>query len=237
MLASSANMSLTLTVEMIGYCGRAAATNMTGQLAPYIIQATFILIPPAFFAATIYMTLARIIGMLEGGHLSVIKPQIVTRVFVAGDFLSFGTQGSVAGLWVHPDLHTITTVVVVLGLSIQLISFTLFAACALIFHRQFRRNPTARSYQVDPKWVQTLYMLYAVSALIVIRSIFRIIEYVFGNEGYPLTHEWTLYAFDSVPMILVTMIFLFRYPSNLALKSSDAAAIELGSQDTCQSVS
>jgi hypothetical protein len=197
---------------------------MTGALAPYIIQATFILIPPAFFAATIYMILARIIRMVEGDHLSVIKPQIVTKVFVTGDILSFLIQGSASGLWVHPSLRTTATVLVVFGLAVQLISFTLFAVCAIIFHRRLRRNPTARSYQVGPKWVQTLYMLYIVSVLIVIRSVFRIVEYVFGNDGYPISHEWTLYVFDSIPMILVTITFLFRYPGNLAPNPGDDPA-------------
>jgi hypothetical protein len=225
-----------LTVEVIGYGARAVAVNMTGQLAPYIIQATFILIPPAFFAATIYMILARIIHIVEGDHLSIIKPRIVTKFFVTGDLLSFSVQGNAAGLLVHQNLVTIATALIIVGLAIQLVSFMLFGVCAIIFHRRFRRNPTARSYQVDPKWVQTLYMLYAVSVLILIRSVFRIVEYAFGNDGYPITHEWTLYSFDSVPMILVTIIFYFRYPSNLAPKTGDDDAIRLQSQATCDSV-
>lgn len=58
-------------------------------------------------------------------------------------------------------------------------------------------------------------MLYAVSGLIMIRSIFCVVEYLMGNEGYPLSHEWTLYIFDSVLMLLVTVIFYLRYPSKL----------------------
>lgn len=223
-----------LTVEVIGYCGRALAVNRTGELGPYIIQATFILIPPAFFAATIYMILARIIRLVDGDHLSVVKPRIVTRLFVTGDILSFTVQGNAAGLLVHNNLRTLATALILLGLAIQLISFVLFAVCAIIFHKRFRRNPTARSYHVDPKWIQTLYMLYVVSVLIVIRSVFRIVEYAFGNDGYPITHEWTLYVFDSTLMFLVVIIFFFRYPSNLALKQGDDAAIQLESR--CDSV-
>lgn len=227
-----------LTVEVIGYCGRASAVNQTDQLAPYIIQATFILIPPAFFAASIYMILARIIRMVDGDHLSVIKPRIVTKIFVTGDLLSFMVQGNASGLTVHANLRTIATVLVIFGLAIQLISFVFFAVCAVIFHRRFRRNPTSRSYHVDPKWVQTLYMLYAVSVLIVIRSVFRIIEYAFGNDGYPLSHEWTLYAFDGIPMILVAIIFFLYYPSNVAPKllDHDDDAMRLESQATCDSI-
>jgi hypothetical protein len=110
-----------LTVEVIGYCGRAFATNMTGQLGPYIVESIFILIPPAFFAATIYMCLSRIIRLVEGSHLSIIKPRIVTRVFVLGDYLSFMVQGNASGLFSHPNLRIVATALVLIGLAIQLI--------------------------------------------------------------------------------------------------------------------
>lgn len=58
-------------------------------------------------------------------------------------------------------------------------------------------------------------MLYAVSALIMIRSIFRVAEYIMGNDGYLLTHEWPLYLFDSLLMFAVTVIFYLRHPSAL----------------------
>jgi hypothetical protein len=60
---------------------------------------------------------------------------------------------------------------------------------------------------------------YAVSALILIRSIFRIIEYVLGNNGYPLQHEWTLYIFGTVPMAIVMTIYFMWYPSDIMAKT------------------
>lgn len=182
------------------------------------------------------MILGRIIRLVEGEHLSIIRPQIVTKVFVTGDVLSFMVQGNASGLLVHDNLRTIAEALIILGLAIQLVSFSLFAWCAVIFHMRFRRSPTARSHHVDPRWVRTLWMLYAISVLIVIRSIFRIIEFAFGDSGYPLSHEWTLYVFDSVPMILVTIIFFAVYPSNLAASPRDEASIPLENQGSRDSV-
>lgn len=198
---------------------------------PYVIQNTFILVPPALFAATIYMCLGRTIRLVDGDHLSVIRPRILTKVFVSGDILSFLIQGGASGLFVmgstKPSFTKVATAMVIVGLVVQLVSFILFGLCAVIFHKRIRRQPTSRSFQVDANWTQTLYMLYGVSTLILIRSIFRIIEYAFGNDGYPLTHEWTLYLFDSLPMIIVTVIFFFRYPSNLVTTREDDIAIHL----------
>ena len=40
-------------------------------------------------------------------------------------------------------------------------------------------------------------MIYTVSVLIMIRSIYRVIGFVEGQEGYLMTHEWTLYICDA----------------------------------------
>ena len=79
--------------EVIGYIGRAASPQRTQALGPYIIQAILLLVAPALFAATIYMTLARIIVQLNAQHQSVIRVELLTKIFVVGDVLSFVLQG------------------------------------------------------------------------------------------------------------------------------------------------
>lgn len=61
---------------------------------PYVIQSALLLIAPAFFAASIYMTLGRIISMTDAEKCSVIKLRWLTKIFVAGDVLSFLMQAS-----------------------------------------------------------------------------------------------------------------------------------------------
>jgi len=58
------------------------------------MQSALILIAPAFLAASIYMTLGRIIFMLDGEKCSLIKLKWLTKIFVAGDVLSFLMQAS-----------------------------------------------------------------------------------------------------------------------------------------------
>ena len=82
------------TVEWIGYIGRAVSANQTPNWTQgaYIVQVLFILIAPALFAATIYMELGRIIALCDGAHHSLIKLRWLTKIFVAGDVLSFLMQ-------------------------------------------------------------------------------------------------------------------------------------------------
>jgi hypothetical protein len=58
-------------------------------------------------------------------------------------------------------------------------------------------------------------MPYVVSILIMISSIFRVVEYVMGHDGYPLRNGWTLYIFDGVLMFGFVAVFVQRVLSRL----------------------
>ncbi len=58
-----------------------------------MIQGIFTLIPPAIFAASIYIILGRIILLTEGEFHSMIKQSKLTKTFVWGDALCFWLQG------------------------------------------------------------------------------------------------------------------------------------------------
>lgn len=85
-----------MPVETIGYVGRLLSSLETPDFTkgPYVMQSALILIAPAFFAASIYMTLGRIIFMLDAEKCSLIRLRWLTKIFVAGDVLSFLMQAS-----------------------------------------------------------------------------------------------------------------------------------------------
>jgi RTA1 like protein len=100
---------------------------------PYIIQNFFILVAPALFAASIYMTLGRIIRAVKGESLSLVRINWLTKTFVIGDIMSFLVQGGSAGLMFSSSTVNIGQAMVVAGLFIQIIMFGLFALTAVIF--------------------------------------------------------------------------------------------------------
>ncbi|PYH93809.1 hypothetical protein BO71DRAFT_450502 [Aspergillus ellipticus CBS 707.79] len=186
--------------EFIGYIGRCIAhnnnNNTTTTMGPYILANIFILLGPTLFAASIYMTLGRLIRRVKGEHLSPIRVSRLTKTFVWGDVLSFLVQGNSSSLSIlgYPQW---AKVAVVAGLPIQLVSFSLLSSSRGAF--------------------RSLRVLYAVSGLAVVRSVFRIVGYVLGNSGYLLTHEWTMYVFDGVPMAVVMLVFWVWYPDVLGV--------------------
>jgi hypothetical protein len=104
--------------------------------------------------------------------------------------------------------------IIIVGLFVQLAFFGAFLVVAISFHLKINRHPTGRSRSVIP-WQKHLKMLYAAGILIMVRSIFRAVEYLQGFDGYLLSHEAYLYIFDALLMFIVMVLFNVTHPAEL----------------------
>ncbi|KAI3393986.1 hypothetical protein diail_3347 [Diaporthe ilicicola] len=147
---------------MSSQCGWAVfrLDNKTGRILPFCVQNVFILLGPALFAASIYMCLGRIIRGLKASRLSLIQPLKLTRVFVTGDVLSFLVQGGAAGMMVTGKNAQLGEGLVIGGLMIQVVMFSLFALTAVIFLNRINRDPTPESRHDLVPWKKSMYMLF-----------------------------------------------------------------------------
>ncbi|KAH6687838.1 RTA1 like protein-domain-containing protein [Plectosphaerella plurivora] len=214
--------------QVIGYAARAAAREKTDQLMPFIIQSVFILVAPALFAASVYMVLGRVIVSIRGERHSIIRVKWLTTLFVMGDVVSFVVQSSGAGLMVMDGMMKTGEKIIIGGLFVQIIVFGLFIVTSVLFHRRVNRHDPTTSQTYGDQWRRTLIMLYIVSVFILVRSVFRVIEYIMGNDGYLLKNEWTLYVFDAVLMFGVVAIFAWEFPGTFKVKSAE---FEMSSQE------
>ncbi|KAL2816185.1 RTA1 like protein-domain-containing protein [Aspergillus cavernicola] len=214
--------------EIVGYGARGACTDRTAQLMPYVIQNIFILLGPIFFAASIYMFLARLIRSVGAEKHSLIRVNWMTKTFVAGDIASFLVQGNGAGMMAIDRMADIAKAIVITGLMIQIVVFGFFMLTSIVFEKRMRRAPTAH----EGSWRRHLYPLYAVSVLIMVRSIFRVIEYAMGNKGYLLSHEWPMYVFDSVLMLGVMGIWGWWHPGIVRQETDGAQLLSMGSMES-----
>ncbi|OKL56637.1 hypothetical protein UA08_08077 [Talaromyces atroroseus] len=209
--------------EVCGYAGTCASHSNTASMAAYAVAGDGTLLAPALFAASIYMTLGRIMSSVKGEKYSVIPIQWLTKLFVLGDILSFVVQGSSLGLTITGH-DSWGTVVVELGLVIQVASFGVFLITAVVFHWRLLKSSSCPSLEnetwQDNAWLAHLKVLYCISGLIMLRSIFRVILYAGGRKGYTLTHEWLMYVFDFLPMAIVMVVFFFGYPNELIAKDT-----------------
>ncbi|GLB12154.1 hypothetical protein AtubIFM57258_009432 [Aspergillus tubingensis] len=205
-------------LETIGYVGRLLSSLESPDYSTgsYAMQSALILIAPAFLAASIYMTLGRIIRLVQAEHYSVFKLKWVTKIFVAGDVLSFLMQASGAGLMVSGSSDPTTGEHIIIGgLFVQIIFFGFFIITALVFQMRLAKAPTSTSTELSHIWRRHMNALYISSILIFVRSIVRVVEYLQGYDGYLMKHEVFIYVFDALLMFLAMEVLQFMHPSQV----------------------
>jgi hypothetical protein len=121
--------------------------------------------------------------------------------------------------------------VIVAGLCVQLVFFGAFVITSLIFHIKIIRSPTIESERFMNKhgsiwprdWRGVLFACYSASVLILIRSVYRLVEFVQGNDGYVISHEVFLYVFDAAMMFLVMGVMNVFHPSFVLNKNAEVS--------------
>ncbi|KAI8881238.1 RTA1-domain-containing protein [Backusella circina FSU 941] len=197
-------LPITAFCELVGYICRILCHSKT-TLIIYIIQQMFLLLSPNALALVNYKTCGEII------RLSNVKPRFfflrqkfVTWFFFWSDIFAFFLQGSGGGLQVKQDTMSIGNVIVLVGLYVQLFFFASFTCIIIYVHR----NPEY-TYEVEgvanPK-KSLIRTLYITMALLLIRSIYRVVEYQYGYAGPVASAEWAFYVFDGL-VILFAFIF------------------------------
>lgn len=160
-----------------------------------------------------YMVYSRIVTAVHGESLSPVSPRRATLIFVTGDLSCLNIQSGGSGLLAHPNLATIGDYIVVAGLILQALMFVSFMACCLLFNVRFRRYVAEIGATGNVSWQSCLNMLYGTSLAILIRNIYRVVEFIMGQHGYLLEKEWPLYVFDGALMFVVMAAFFIWYPS------------------------
>lgn len=193
-------------LEVIGYIARTSSTTNQERLMPFIIQSTFVLIAPTLMAASIYMLFGRLLVLLDCTSLSIMPSRHNTTIFVTGDILSFLLQAGGGGLSIKQSMANLGKGIVIAGLIIQLLLFTLFIVTEVRFSWRVKSvSPIVE--HTSSRWRFLNNVLLLCSLLILVRSVVRTVEYIQGLDGYINSHEAFLYCFDSIPMLLVVVIF------------------------------
>ncbi|KAI6750575.1 hypothetical protein HG530_014856 [Fusarium avenaceum] len=222
--------------ETVGFIGRVIGAEEAPDytFGPYVLQTLLLLLGPTCYAASIYMILGRYIRQLKGEQFSLIRPSWLTKIFLLGDVISIALQGIGGGKLVNADTlddRTTGENIIIGGLVVQLLFFGLFIAVTGLFHFRFARYSTAR----PSNWQRLIVVVYVASVLILIRSIFRMIEYIGGHDGELQSKEVYVLVLDAIPMAIVSFGLNIFHPSKYmqstrkSLIDSDSE-IALGSQ-------
>ncbi|PLN80227.1 RTA1 like protein [Aspergillus taichungensis] len=209
--------------QIIGYICRILAHDDNKSIPIYSVQTILILLAPLLYAASIYMTLGRLIRYLGAESQSLIPTKWLTKIFLVGDVVAFLMQAAGGGIMASGTIKAMDTGenITIAGLCVQLLFFSVFIITSAVSHLRIRKNPTPTSLEVTSMdwrkttWKTIMLVLYTSSVLILIRSVFRLVEYVQGNAGYLISHEVFMYVFDSMLMFLTMIVMSVYHPSKL----------------------
>ncbi|KAI0851872.1 RTA1 like protein [Daldinia vernicosa] len=169
-----------------------------------------------------------------------IPPRWITPIFVTFDVISllvqlFGavsvSSTEVTDEGAEEKINTGKNVALI-GLAIQIAAFGLFTVIAARFHftsQRFEASLLSRleatdggksvlvkglSRKINPSWRHLLYAVNISCILILIRSIFRVVEFAESSNGSISQHEYFMYVLDTLPVFLVVCSFCFFFPGS-----------------------
>jgi hypothetical protein len=207
-------------MEIIGYGTRISlVSNSVGKIPLYASMNGCIIIAPVFNAAIEYVLFGRLMHAV-GDQYSLIKPKLVAWIFISCDIISFFIQAAGAGVLTtaSTNLETAQTGenILLAGLAVNLVSFSIFCLQLFYFDYRTRKSPPAfpSGGLCQKGWRQFLYIIYLSSSLVLIRQIYRVIEFSQGFTGYLAVHEVYFYVFDTLPIFAATAIYAIFFPGN-----------------------
>ena len=153
-----------LFLEIFGYVSRVQLhynVFSESKFTNYVIGTS---VGPAFFSASIYLCLARIISVF-GTHLSPLKPRTITCVFIFCDFVSILLQslgGSITASATTLSKHDLGIHIMIAGLASQVASMTVYVCLCLqlawnVWKNPSRRNPNTEKLRESWKFQAFLY--------------------------------------------------------------------------------
>ena len=207
-----------------------AAFNYT-SVDLYIASVVLVYAAPPLCELANYVVLGRVLYYVP--HRSPIHPGRVLTTFAAISMIVEILNGNGAAYAANTTLsasqQTTGHALLKASLVLQVVVVVLFLALAVAFHRR-----TARAGITSKKVTGALATLYASEALLLVRTVYRVVEYFSVADLHynrdtgidpqtlsPLVrYEWFFYVFEATLMLANTVLVNVRHPRHYLPKST-----------------
>lgn len=212
-------MALGCIGEIIGYGGRVLLYQNPFSFDGFIIEICCITISPVFFAAAIYVSLAKVSNFL-GPEACRFPVKTYVWVFVPCDIVSLILQavgGALSSSSVGSDKSG--EYITLAGLAFQVFTLTVFTVMALDY--LFRYKSYRKSQQVDQRRILSTRLgvfgiFFSASILFIfIRCCYRIAELSEGYSGSVFHDEGLFIGLESVMVILAVFALNIAQPGTV----------------------
>ncbi|KAG8979109.1 hypothetical protein FRC05_009319 [Tulasnella sp. 425] len=213
------------TLEWLGYMFRVFAIGAEGPSSWLVVSQTFLIVSPALLVGQCYIIIERMMAYV-GKEYGFTDHNEITRIFLGADIIAIVIQaiGSSVLTDARQDLYQakVAKKILVAGLLLQIITFGIYSFFAVTFDFRSSRDPALRAYDTQMRGLRKLWIAFYVSAvLITLRSIYRAVEFadiapgprgIYDPDGYLFTHEWPMYVFDAIPVLISVVAFSIWHP-------------------------
>ncbi|KAF9146277.1 hypothetical protein BGX30_002533 [Mortierella sp. GBA39] len=221
----------------IGFFCRTAIDPKDLKVPLFVVQNILIIATPSAFLAFNYMLYGRLItaidtkfgandsqSRMEKSRYSLIPPRIVGRAFIWSDITTFLIQviaGSMLGnAGDNQSLSNIGDKLFLVGVCGQGVSYCLFTVLLsttfvrlVVERRKTRIDLLVKGWMGFDRSTVTIFGgLYFSSLFIIVRSVYRIVEFTQGYDGYLISKEVFLFVLDAAPLILAIGIWAIVWP-------------------------
>ncbi|PWY94487.1 RTA1-domain-containing protein [Aspergillus sclerotioniger CBS 115572] len=212
-----------LMLEIIGYAGRVQMHYNPFRFDPYLEYLVCLTIGPAFFSASIYICLGRIV-VIYGEKISRLRPRTYTLVFVLCDLVSLILQAAGGAITSiadadQADLAQSGVNIMIAGLATQVASLVLFMGLCLDYAWQVRKNPRDLNPDVRMRdlrnsftWKAFLGGLVLATLTIFIRSVFRVAELKGGFHSALANDEVDFMILEGAMIVIAIITLTVLHP-------------------------
>jgi len=207
-------------VELIGFATRALSIKHLDNKSLFIIQTIMLLVAPALMAASCYMAFGRIVLWVVPARFQTLRHlwmpvRRITLLFVSFDVLSFFVQSIGGGIDAGADTTQKMNEgknVILVGLGLQLLTFGFFVIASIRFTFVLMTRLKDEPLPRETNWRLLLTIINLASLTILIRSVFRFIQFVLGVQNYLANHEVFFYCLDALLIFVVVVAYICVHP-------------------------
>ncbi|KAF9233495.1 RTA1 like protein-domain-containing protein [Melanogaster broomeanus] len=193
---------------------RILAAMYPESLSIFRVEQLFTILLPAAYLAFNYILYGCFMMKCVDRKYYLTKSDRVAQYLVLSDVATFLIQGGGGGLAAStdPTNNRIGTDTLLLGLTLQTISFAVFIMLLVHAYRRLVKGGVRPSKE---PWGIVLRTLIFSSAMFMVRCIYRVTELAqtIGGGNYLATHEVFFYVFDALPLLIGICTYIVFWPS------------------------
>ncbi|KAJ2690204.1 hypothetical protein IWW39_000885 [Coemansia spiralis] len=200
----------TAIAESIGYILRTVCISHI-SLGLYISMMLFLLLPPNALALFNYKVVGEIARQSNvGAKQFYLRPKFITWFFFASDVFSFMLQSTGGSMMAQDGLENTGKWICVVGLAIQLGFLAAFVVVATIIGRDPKYIVLCGPRQASEAAAKSrvMWTIHLTTALLYVRSIYRLAEMIDGYGGKLYSAEWAFYVFDFAAILLMFILYI-----------------------------